>query len=558
MIKRRFAPLNQLPSLDGEAVEARAETAPLVAVWGLAVAAALGLSALTAGWLEADRIEPSVVPALLLQTLPGLAGVWLALNSTVTARRLMLLAFALAGVAAAAMTGGLSGPVPALVFLPLFAGMALAAPEGRSASPILPLGGALASGLAAATGLISALAIGVGAPAPTLSAVTTLILLIAGAAAIALAWSGGGQDHVAQELGEDDARALLADLPGLSVVMSASGRARTAFGSPPPGVTADALFGEGLADTAEAADRPLVQSALDRANAGEEVQVVFTPRTAPNRRVAAVIRPHDGRLIAQLWDASPQRAREARLDAARQAAEDQSAGKTRFIASMSHELRTPLNAVLGFSDIMRKRLFGPLPDRYAEYADSIHQAGGHLLDLINDVLDVSKIEADRFELSPERFDAREPVRAALDLVQLAAAQKSITIVATVADQAIEVLADRRALKQIALNLLSNAVKFTPEGGAVTLRLEAVDHELELLVADTGVGIAPGDLDRIGKPFEQAGSAGQKALGTGLGLSLVRSLAELHQGRMTVDSRLDHGTAILVRLPVVESGPAVAD
>lgn len=553
VIKRRFAPLNQLPSLDGEVDHPRAETAPLVAVWGLAVAAALGLAALTAGWLEADRIEPSVVPALLLQTLPGLAGAWLSLNSTVAARRVMLLAFALAGVAAAAMTGGLSGPVPALVFLSLFAGLALAAPEGRSASPILPLGGALASGLAAATGLISALTIGVGAPAPTLSAVTTLILLIAGGAAIALAWSGGRRDF-----GEDDARALLADLPGLSLVMSASGRARTAFGAPPPGVTADALFAEGLADIAEAADRPLVQSALDRANAGEEVQVVFTPRTAPNRRVAAVIRPHDGRLIAQLWDASPQRAREARLDAARQAAEDQSAGKTRFIASMSHELRTPLNAVLGFSDIMRKRLFGPLPDRYAEYAETIHQAGGHLLDLINDVLDVSKIEADRFELSPEQFDAREPVRAALDLVQLAAAQKSIAIAATLPDQPIDVLADRRALKQMALNLLSNAVKFTPEGGAVTLQLEAVDHELELLVADTGVGIAPDDLDRIGKPFEQAGSAGQRALGTGLGLSLVRSLAELHQGRMTVDSRLDQGTAILVRLPVVESVPAEAD
>ena len=144
------------------------------------------------------------------------------------------------------------------------------------------------------------------------------------------------------------------------------------------------------------------------------------------------------------------------------------------------------------------------------------------------MLDVSKIEADRFELSPERFDAREPVMAALDLVQLAAAQKSIAIAATLPDRPIEVLADRRALKQMALNLLSNAVKFTPEGGAVTLRLEAVDHELELLVADTGVGIAPDDLDRIGKPFEQAGTAGQ---------------------------RLDQGTAILVRLPVVEGAPA---
>ncbi len=541
----------QLPAPDGEGGPTPAS--PLAAAWCLALAAGLGLSALAAGWLEPDRIEPSVVPALLIQTLPGLAGAVLTLIGGAGIRRMILVGFVLAAVAAAAMTGGLSGPTPALVFLPLFAGFAL---SGWGAGPrrsLLALGGALGSGLAATSGLVSALAIGIGSPAPTLAAVTTLVVLLAGGAGIALGRLGSLRSP-----DETRMRAVLAQMPGLSLVLTPSGRALAAFGAPPPGIAAQSLLEEGLAQAAEAADRPLVQAALDRANAGDEAQLVFTPHAAPNRRVALAVRPLDGLLVAQLYDATPQRAREARLDAARQAAEAESAGKTRFIASMSHELRTPLNAVLGFSDIMRKRLFGPLPDRYAEYADTIHQAGGHLLDLITDVLDVSKIEAERYELTLTRFDAREPVNAAVTLVELAAAQKTIRLEARLAAAPLPIEADQRALKQIALNLLSNAVKFTPEGGAVTLTLDAVGDELELVVSDTGVGMSPEDMERIGRPFEQAGSAGQRALGTGLGLALVRSLAELHGGRMMVDSRLEQGSAVLVRLPVLDARPSRAE
>jgi cell cycle sensor histidine kinase DivJ len=216
---------------------------------------------------------------------------------------------------------------------------------------------------------------------------------------------------------------------------------------------------------------------------------------------------------------------------------------------MSHELRTPLNAVLGFSDIMRQRIFGPLPDRYSEYAENIHQAGGHLLDLINDVLDVTKIEAERYALTLERFDAREVVSAAMALVRVNADDKGVSLSSVLPGDPVEVSADKRALKQIALNLLSNAVKFTPKGGSITVTVEAIGPYLEVIVADTGVGIAPEDVRRLGRPFEQAGEMEQRRQGTGLGLSLVRAFAELHGGRMSIDSTLGEGTAVTVRLPV---------
>ena len=241
----------------------------------------------------------------------------------------------------------------------------------------------------------------------------------------------------------------------------------------------------------------------------------------------------------------------ARAEAERQRddARDSAAARTRFLAHMSHELRTPLNAVIGFSDIMRTRLFGPLPERYAEYAQLIHESGEHLLDVINDVLDLAKTEAGRYELRRDVFDARDALNGALRLTRVQADEAGVYLRGVLPPTPLMVDADSRALKQMALNLLSNALKFTPRGGGVVATLAAVEGEAQLVVADTGVGIAPAELERLGRPFEQ-GEAAAGRQGTGLGLSLVRAFAGLHGGDMRIESRLGAGTTVTVRLPVL--------
>jgi cell cycle sensor histidine kinase DivJ len=247
----------------------------------------------------------------------------------------------------------------------------------------------------------------------------------------------------------------------------------------------------------------------------------------------------------------------AAAEAARAEAEANARTKSRFLANMSHELRTPLNAIMGFSDIMRTRMFGDLPGKYGEYAELIHESGRHLTDLINDVLDMSKIEAERYTLDREVFDAREPVSGALRLVRLQADEAGVQLRGVLPQKPLMVDADRRALKQIVLNLVSNALKFTPAGGSVTVTMQAVAEALEIVVADTGVGIAREDLERLGRPYEQAGDAEHKAQGTGLGLSLVKAFARLHGGEMSIESELGEGAAMTVRLPVLKTEPAPA-
>jgi cell cycle sensor histidine kinase DivJ len=247
--------------------------------------------------------------------------------------------------------------------------------------------------------------------------------------------------------------------------------------------------------------------------------------------------------------------RERALEAARVAAEQQNAGKSRFLANMSHELRTPLNAIMGFSDIMRQRLFGPLGDRYAEYAELIHESGTHLLELINDVLDMSKIEAERFDLTIEHFDARDAAQAVMRLMRGQAERAGVHLRGVLPIGPLMVDADRRAVKQIALNLISNALKFTPRGGSVTVTMQGAADTLELVVADTGVGIARDDLERLGRPFEQAGEQDKRAEGTGLGLSLVRAFARLHHGDMELESAVGEGTTVTVRMPVLSQQTA---
>lgn len=463
---------------------------------------------------------------------------------------MLLTGWSLAAAGAAVLTGGLGGALGGFVFMPLAAGMALGGLR-------LAQMGALGSALAALGGLAGVL---IGAPAahsPVLAAVSGLFTAAAVALSLRLDFSARLRRLHRAERARARSEAVLLGQPGLTLVLAPSGKVIAAYGAPPPGLSAETLFEHGLIAAVHAPDRSAVLSGLNKALSGLEAQTRFAPREALDRRVMlAVKRLADGRVIAQLHDGTGQYAREAALDAARAEAEARDKGKTRFLAAMSHELRTPLNAVVGFSDIMRQRLFGPLPDKYAEYAVAIHEAGGHLLAVINDVLDVSKIEADRYELALERFDARDAVSEAVAMVRLTAEEKGLVLNSVLPSEPMSVMADRRALKQITLNLLANAVKFTPAQGSVTVTVEAVGPYLEVVVSDTGVGIAPEDIRRLGRPFEQAGDAGQKKQGTGLGLALVRSLTELHGGRLSVDSTLGEGSAFTVRLPVVELTPAI--
>jgi two-component system cell cycle sensor histidine kinase PleC len=254
------------------------------------------------------------------------------------------------------------------------------------------------------------------------------------------------------------------------------------------------------------------------------------------------------------------RAEAAREEAllAKEVAEEASHAKSIFLANMSHELRTPLNAVIGFSEMIRSEMFGPLGDaHYKDYAGLIHSAGSHLLDLIGDILDMSKIEAGKLELYCERVDTALMVRECAELLAERATAGRVTLVADLARAPVFFEADKRAVKQILLNLLSNAIKFTPEGGRVTIGVRGSDGICHLTVADTGIGIAAGELGRIGNPFVQLSNNSGRHPGTGLGLALVRALAEMHGGTFRIESEEGSGTTVTVTLPLAVTAAAVA-
>ncbi len=223
--------------------------------------------------------------------------------------------------------------------------------------------------------------------------------------------------------------------------------------------------------------------------------------------------------------------------------------KSEFLANMSHELRTPLNAIIGFSELMQSALFGPLgSDRYKEYVCDIHSSGAYLLGVINDILDMSKIEAGQFAIDREEIDLCPLIREAVRVVSLQAAQKSITVETRIADK-MTLFADRRAIKQIALNLLSNAVKFTGQGGSILVRTRNVSGAMMLTIEDTGCGIPKDALKKLGRPFEQVQNQFSKNhTGSELGLAISRSLAQLHGGALKIRSTAGVGTIVSVRIP----------
>ncbi len=270
---------------------------------------------------------------------------------------------------------------------------------------------------------------------------------------------------------------------------------------------------------------------------------------------ASLIRDSQGRVTAVqdiVRDVTETKAMEQALIEARDTAESAARSKSEFLANMSHELRTPLNAINGFSEIMSGEMFGPLGDnRYRGYATDILKSGQHLLSLINDILDMAKIEAGKMTLHLEKVSVVEICEDAIRLMRDKIQEAELTLTLDAGEMP-DVDADPRGLKQVMLNLISNAVKFTPEGGDIVVRVAQEDDVLRISVTDTGIGIAKEDLERLAKPFEQVeGQHSKTTQGTGLGLALTKSLIEMHSGSMTMDSEPGIGTTVSFTLPLIQ-------
>ncbi len=512
----------------------------VAAMWclGWLTALAAGTGAL---WLTQGRPPVEVLAAAALAGAPAVLSLLLAWRDSPAARSLLLILWTAAGAGACALTGGLSGPLTPWCLLPLAFAALLGPGLWMAQAAALAVLGVAVAALGQVAGFEPA------APAEPLRFLLGLYALVS--LGMSIATGLARSRRTAPAVSGVEVERLLVEQPHLLLALDEAGRVLSAFGFAPKGVAHKALLSGGLEGVVADDDRPRLAEALAAAMVTGQAEAMLAPAGQTGGVVALSLRrAQDGRLYGVMRDATQQHAHELKLVEAKTAAEALNSGKSRFLANMSHELRTPLNTIMGFSDIMRARLFGPLPTKYAEYAELIHESGRHLLDLINDLLDMSKIEAERFQLQVEMLDAREPISAALRLMRVQADDAGLSLRATLPPEPLEIEADPRALKQIVLNLLSNALKFTPRGGQVTLTLASQADALELSVADTGMGISAEDLKRLGCPYEQAGDSMQRSLGTGLGLSLVRGFAELHGGEMIIESTLGEGTSVLVRLP----------
>ncbi len=267
-------------------------------------------------------------------------------------------------------------------------------------------------------------------------------------------------------------------------------------------------------------------------------------------------RTPEGAIVTTFTDVTDLRLAEQHALAARDAAQAASRAKSDFLANMSHELRTPLNAIIGYSEAIVARLFGPIGARYAEYASDINASGQHLLEIIGDLLDLSKIEAGRMEITEERLDLRALAEESLHMMRERAQRAGLTMALDCAARDTAVTGDARAIRQILLNLVSNAIKFTAAGGSVTASIaDTAEGGLVLAVADTGIGMAAHEIPKALEPFGQiSGPMSRRHQGTGLGLPLVRSFADLHQAAMAIESRPGIGTRVSITFPAARRPP----
>jgi len=434
--------------------------------------------------------------------------------------------------------------------------------------------------LAASLGLIALLVLGVAGFVPHANdlPVSPLALAFFGVST-ALGYATGltlsiQSVHRASEnavrIGEDRYRLLAENTSDLITrhdergrVVFASLAAQSMFGELPA-----RLYGDGLFERVHIADRPAYLTALSRAYANNSpMRVEFRARQgglSPNARYIWVemrCRPVNTAMfgaeklragvVAVSRDITERKTQEQELVRARDEAESASRAKTQFLASMSHELRTPLNAVIGFAEIIQREMFGALGDaRYRDYAQHIHESGQHLLQVVNDILDMSKIEAGKFKIVREPFAVKPLIDLCCEVTRQEADKKEIRLSVDAMPGLPELAADKRAVKQMLLNLISNAIKFTDPGGLVRVSARIQGDSVALIVADNGIGIAEADLAKLGSPFMQAdNSYDRQHDGAGLGLSVVKGLARLHGGDLSLTSRLGEGTVAIISLPL---------
>ena len=411
-----------------------------------------------------------------------------------------------------------------------------------------------------------------GMAAVALFGATTAILL--GGLLLLLQLHAELRRSLAARAASEDARqrfvALVDNLPGVVFqrVQDASGRTRYSFFSKRLKDYVGVTPAEALANPARLVPRFERQavlgwltalSAAETTDEGHAREFKLVRPSGETRWLMVLTRPRPGGEGGRIWDGiatdiSDLKQSQEELLAAKEQAILASRSKSQFLAVMSHELRTPLNAVIGFAEVLQAEFFGPLTEKQRGYTSDILQSGTHLLNIINDILDLAKIEAGKSELHEDSCDAAELIAYQIELIRPRALQAGLSLGFTAEPDLPLLYVDQTKLKQMLLNLLSNAIKFTPGGGGieVALRLDPVEDERPLLalsIADTGVGMAPEDIPNALASFQQIDNRlARKHEGAGLGLPLVRAQIELHGGTITIDSAVDQGTTVTLRFP----------
>ncbi len=546
-------------------VHGRAAEDPLVAARHRSFIAAhlvAGLLALLAipVWLAvAGFPSPAVAIAFLLLVAPLPIAAFLSRTGSYGIAQLLSSA-ALATLVAwlAAFTGGMASPALAwLVLVPAEAGLAgsrrvMGAAAGLAVAALAAVLALTALGLPAQLAVQPAFGPAVIAGAVLYAALIAIRVETLHAEASAAARLG---DHRYRLLA-DNATDLITRHLANGDVTFASPAARALAACPPSD-----LLGQGLFQRVLIGDRPAFLRALSEADrTGETVTAEFRLRVGPEEtagftcvemRCRPVVDPTSGRsVVAVTRDINFRKAQEAAFAEASRAAEQANRAKSQFLANMSHELRTPLNAIIGFSDILEQQLFGRFEfERHRDYARLIRSSGEHLLEVVNSILDMSKIEAGRFEIHVEPVPVAGLVESAIEMMSHQIASRHLRLERRIEPGLPDLLADRRACRQILLNLLSNAAKFTEAGGTVMISAREGQGGIVIEVADTGIGISADDLPRLGTPFVQADAdINRRYEGTGLGLSVVKGLVHLHGGTLAIASKPGEGTTVSVTLP----------